>query len=91
MSSEEEEIIIIGKKQATSLLPRGFVHPVSVLKQYSTWVLIAVVALPEAFQLAVSYGIVSPAGGEDALSKVAQVMAAVGLVLKVISQKKQRP
>ncbi len=95
--SGEEEVIVIGgggggKRNAspvkTTVKPQGWHNWKTVLKQYSTWVLLFVMALPEAFQLAVSYGIVNVSGGDDPISKVAQLVAAVGLVLKFVKQQK---
>lgn len=76
-------------KVKTTVKPQGWHNWRTVLKQYSTWVLLFVMALPEAFQLAVSYGIVNVSGGDDPISKVAQLVAAVGVVLKFVKQ--QRP
>lgn len=71
-----------------SIKPQGWQNWKVVAKQYSTWVLLFVMALPEAFQLAVSYGIVSVSGGDDPVSKVAQLVAAIGLAMKFIKQQK---
>lgn len=72
----------------TTVKPQGVHNWRTVIKQYSTWVLLFVMALPEAFQLAVSYGIVNVSGGDDPISKVAQLVAAVGLALKFVKQQK---
>lgn len=72
----------------TTVKPQGVHGWRTVIKQYSTWVLLFVMALPEAFQLAVSYGIVNVSGGDDPISKVAQLVAAVGLALKFVKQQK---
>ncbi|WWO60490.1 hypothetical protein [Stenotrophomonas phage SOVA965] len=72
----------------TTVAPQGVHSWRTVIKQYSTWVLLFVMALPEAFQIAVSYGIVNVSGGDDPISKAAQLVAAVGLALKFVKQQK---
>lgn len=72
----------------TTVKPQGLHNWRTVIKQYSTWVLLFVMAIPEAFQLAVSYGIVNVSGGDDPVSKAAQFLAAIGLALKFIKQQK---
>lgn len=76
------------QKAETTIKPQGWHNWRTVVKQYSTWVLLFVMALPEAFQLAVSYGIVSVSGGDDPVSKIAQLVAAIGLAMKFIKQQK---
>ncbi len=76
------------QKAKTTIKPQGLHNWKTVIKQYSTWVLLFVMALPEAFQLAVSYGIVNVSGGDDPVSKAAQFVAAVGLAMKFIKQQK---
>lgn len=84
----DDPIILEPPQMQTTVKPQGLHNWRTVLKQYSTWVLLFVMALPEAFQLAVSYGIVNVSGGDDPISKVAQLFAAVGLVLKFVKQQK---
>ena len=92
MSSPTPIITPPPKKQKSanrvSLIPQGVQSVKTVVKQYSTWALLFVMALPEAFQIAVSYGIVNVSGGDDPVSKVAQLVAAIGLAMKFIKQQK---
>lgn len=83
-----DDPIILEPDKVTTVKPQGLHNWKTVIKQYSTWVLLFVMALPEAFQLAVSYGIVNVSGGDDPISKVAQLVAAVGLALKFVKQQK---
>lgn len=91
MSQEEDAVIIGGgkKKNAVevSVKPQGVATPADVLKQYTTWVLMFILAGPELYQAAVALGL-ADAGGAGGLTTVLRALAAAGLALKFIRQTK---
>jgi len=88
MPSEEEIIIIGGGKQPKSVIttvkPQGVAKPRDVLKQYSTWALLFILAGPDLYQAALATGLI----GQGLLTDIMRGLAAAGLVLKFIQQTK---
>lgn len=71
-----------------SVLPQGLQKVSTVLKQYSTWVLAAILAAPELYQMAALSGMLNDAAMPDHIMTPIRVVAGIGLVLKFIKQQK---
>lgn len=90
MPSEEETIIIGGKRPAnsstpmkTTVVPQGLESVKTMLKKYTTWVWLAVAGLPQLYTSILLLGPI-PERFQTAL----WVTAVVGLVLSWIRQRK---
>lgn len=90
--SGEEEIIIIGggkkEQQRISLIPQGVQSVKTVLKQYSTWALAAILAAPELYQMASMLGMLSDQAMPESMMIAIRTVAGVGLIAKFIKQTK---
>lgn len=100
----EEEIIIIGGGQKpppvkqnsepaappveVTVKPQGLARLRDVVKQYSTWVLLFIVAAPELYTAAHAAGLVGEPGN---LTTALRGLAAAGLAVKFIRQTRPVP
>lgn len=72
----------------TSIKPQGLNSWRQVAKEYSTWALAAVLAAPELYHMAATFGMLTDEAMPQPLMTAIRAIAGVGLVLKFVSQKK---
>lgn len=71
-----------------SVLPQGVQKVSTVLKQYSTWALAAILAAPELYQMAALTGMLNDTSMPDSIMTPIRIVAGIGLVLKFVKQQK---
>lgn len=74
--------------QPVSLKPQGIQKVSTVLKQYSTWALAAILAAPELYQMAALSGMLNDAAMPEHIMTPIRIVAGIGLVLKFVKQQK---
>lgn len=74
--------------QPVSLKPQGIQKLSTVLKQYSTWALAAILAAPELYQMAAMAGMLADEAMPKSLMWTIRGVAGVGLIAKFIKQQK---
>lgn len=74
--------------QRVSIIPQGVQKVSTVLKQYSTWALAAILGAPELYQMAALTGMLNDASMPASIMTPIRIVAGIGLVLKFVKQQK---
>lgn len=77
-----------GTSARVSVIPQGVQKVSTVLKQYSTWALAAILAAPELYQMAALSGMLTDSAMPDHIMTPIRIVAGIGLVLKFVKQQK---
>lgn len=83
-----DDPIILEPDKVTTVKPQGLQSWRVVIKQYSTWALAALLAAPDLYQAASTFGMLTDDGMPQQLMWAIRGVAAVGLVLKFVKQQK---